>query len=99
MVKKYFWARWVKLPRHWISGLAQSKSASTYQLAHWILLAAYENRRGTGEVTLSHKTTMGMPHSTRGRAARELVNLGLVTLEGGGRPGNALKVKMVRGRG
>jgi hypothetical protein len=97
--KKHFWARWVKLPRHWISGLAQSKSASTYQLAHWILLADNEDRRGTGVVTLSSKTTMGMPHSTRRRAARELVKLGLITLEGGGNTTKALMAKIVRWRG
>jgi hypothetical protein len=28
--KRLFEPRWVKLPRHWISGLGQSKSANTY---------------------------------------------------------------------
>jgi hypothetical protein len=97
--RKHFWARWVKLPRHWISGLAQSKSASTYQLAHWILLATYEDKRGNREVTLSSKTTMGMPSATRHRSARELVELGLITLEGGGNTTRALRARIVRWRG
>jgi hypothetical protein len=94
--RKYFWAKWVKLPRPWITALASSKSAGTYELAHWILLADNEDRRGTGVVTLSRSMTRGMPHSTRCRAARELVDLGLITVVGGG--GNtkeALKVKIV----
>jgi hypothetical protein len=94
--RKYFWSRWVKLPRHWITALASSKSASTYQLAHWILLADNEDRCGTGVVTLSRSMTRGMPHSTRRRAVWELVDLGLITLVGGGdNTKEALKVKIV----
>ena len=79
--KKRFWAKWVKLPRHWISGLGQSKSANTYRLALLILLAAYEDKRRTGEVTLSARLTGDMSRETRRRAARELVELGLITLK------------------
>ena len=66
--KKSFWAKWVRLPRHWISGLGQSKSANTYRLALLILLAAYEDKRGTGEVVLSAKLTGDMSRATRRRA-------------------------------
>ena len=92
--KKPFWAKWVKLPRHWISGLRQSTSANTYRLAHLILLAAYEDRRGTGEVVLSAKLTGDMGRETRRRAAQELAELGLITLQAKGR--RALKVKIIR---
>jgi hypothetical protein len=67
----------------------------TYRLAHLVLLAANEDRRGTGEVTLSSKTTMGMPRSTRTRSARELVELGLITLKGGDGTTQALKARIV----
>ena len=73
--RKYFWARWVKLPRHWITALASSKSASTHVLAHWILLADNEDGRGTSVVTLSRSMSRGMLRATRHRAARELIEL------------------------
>jgi hypothetical protein len=93
--KKYFGARFVLLPRHWISGLGRSKSVNTYRLAHLILLAAYEDKRGKGEVTLSGKMTGYMPRSTRRRAAQELVESGLITLKGGGDTTKALRVRIV----
>jgi hypothetical protein len=94
--RKYFWARWAKLPRHWITTLSSSKSASTYELAHWILLADNEDRRGIGVVTLSKSMSRGMPSTTRRRAARELVGLGLIApVGGGGNTGEAPKVKIV----
>ena len=92
--KKSFWAKWVRLPRHWISGLGQSKSANTYRLALLILLAAYEDKRGTGEVVLSAKLTGDMSPMTRRRAAQELAGLGLITLQAKGR--RALKAKIIR---
>jgi hypothetical protein len=94
--RKYFWARWVKLPRHWITALASSKSASTHQLAHWILLVDNEDKRGTGVVTLSRSMSRGMSGTTRRRAGRELIELGLITLVGGGGNTNeAMRVKIV----
>ena len=78
--QKVFEARWVKLPRHWINGLARSKSVNTYRLAHLILMEAYRDKRGNGKINLSTQAT-GIPGSTRRRAARELVQLGLITLE------------------
>ena len=67
------------VPRHWISALKRSKSARTWELAVIILWEAFKDKRGTGEVILSRRVT-GMPASTRQRAARELVELGLITL-------------------
>jgi hypothetical protein len=92
--KRSFHAKWVKLPRHWISSLGNSKSAHTYRLAHLILLAAYEDKRGTGEVTLSAKLTPDMSHTSRRRAARELEEMGLITLRGEGL--QTLRAKIVR---
>jgi hypothetical protein len=91
--KRLFEPRWVKLPRHWISGLGQSKSANTYRLALLILLEAYRDRRGRGEITLSTAIT-GMPRNSRIAAARELAEIGLISLKEGG--GNrALKARII----
>jgi len=91
--RKTSWAKWVKLPRHWISGLGQSSSANTYRLALLILLAAYEDKRRTGEVTLSAKLTGNMNPMTRRRAARELEWLKLITLRGRGRQALSVRPK------
>ena len=77
--RKSFEPWFVKLPRHWISALRRSKSARTWELAVIILWEAFKDKRGTGEVILSNQVT-GMPGSTRRRAARELVELGLITV-------------------
>ena len=77
--KKTFWAKWVKLPRHWISDLGRCRSANTYRLGMLILLAAYEDKRGTGEVVLSAATVLGIPRETKRRAVRELAELRLIT--------------------
>src|SRR5262249_50809568 len=66
--KRTFGAKWVKLPRHWISDLGRCRSANTYRLGMLILLAAYEDKRGTGEIVLSTKLTGDMDRATRGRA-------------------------------
>ena len=79
--RKSFEAKWVKLPRHWISAIGRSKSVNTYRLALLILLEAYHDRRGNGRINLSTRMSGGMPSSTRRRAARELVELGLIVLE------------------
>ena len=92
--KRAFHAKWVKLPRHWISDLGRCRSANTYRLGMLILLAAYEDRRGTGEIILSTKLTGDMNPVTRRRAARELAELGLITLSGGGR--HTLRARVIR---
>jgi len=92
--KRSFGARFVKLPRHWISSLGQSKSVNTYRLALLILLAAYEDKRGTGEITLSSELTGDMTREARRQAARELELLKLITLRGKGR--QALRAKVIK---
>ena len=84
--------RWVKLPRHWISGLARSNSASTFKLAHIILIEMFKDRRQTGWVTLSTEVT-GMPRQTKIRAVRELVELGLIEAKWQAR--RALRVRVI----
>jgi hypothetical protein len=90
--KRGFEARWVKLPARWIEALEQTQSANTIKLAQRILLAAYENKNGYGIVVLSAKTTHGMPHTSRNRAMLELVQLGLITIIGGGHGRRAYRV-------
>jgi hypothetical protein len=91
--RRTFKAQWVKLPRHWISALGQSKSANTYRLALLILLAAFEDKSGNGEIILSAKVVTGMSRWSKTRAARELVELGLITIKENGV--RALRAKIV----
>jgi hypothetical protein len=78
--RRSFEPKWVKLPRHWISSLGSSKSVNTYRLAHLILMEAYRDTQGDGWINLSTHVT-GMPRSTKGEAARELAELGLISLK------------------
>jgi hypothetical protein len=91
--RRTFKAQWVKLPRHWISALGQSKSANTYRLALLILLAAFEDKSGNGEIILSAKVVTGMSRWSKTRAARELVELGLITIKENGV--RALRAKII----
>jgi hypothetical protein len=93
--RKGFAMRWVKLPRHWITGLGQSKSANTYRLGLLILWTNYEDKRGKGVVTLSKYSVPEMAPETRRRAARELAALGLITLLEKPRVGRAIRVKVL----
>jgi hypothetical protein len=87
-----FKAQWVKLPMRWVEALRKSKSAATCQLAMVILFEAFKCEQVGGEIVLS-ATTTGMPGSTRRRAARGLVRLGLITTEQNGK--GALRVSMI----
>jgi hypothetical protein len=78
--RKPFKAQWVKLPRHWVEALQQSRSVSTYQLALAILFEAFKRKYLSGEIILSSTTTK-MARNTKMRAARELVELGLIEIE------------------
>ena len=79
-----FETRWVKLPSRWVRALRQSKSASTYRLAHTILFEAFKHEQVGGEIVLSMEVTK-MPGSTRKRATKELVRLGLIRVSQHGR--------------
>ena len=82
--KQCFKPQWLKLPARWVEALRRSKSASTYQLALTVLLEAFKREQLGEEIVLSMKTTR-MPSSTRARAVRELVKLGLITVKRDGR--------------
>jgi hypothetical protein len=90
--RKPFKAQWVKLPVQWAKALRRSKSASTYQLAHAILFEAFKREHTGGEIVLSSVAT-GMPRNTKSRAARELVELGLIKIKQKGK--ESLKVSHV----
>jgi hypothetical protein len=77
--RRAFEPRFVKLPRHWVTGLKRSKSVHTYELALMILWEAFRDKRGTGEVILSTAVT-GMSRVTKRRAAEELAELRLIQL-------------------
>jgi hypothetical protein len=79
-----FKAKWVKLTPRWIEVLRQSKSANTYRLALVILLEAFKHQHCGGEIVLS-STVTGMPRTTRKKATKELIKLGLIKTEQKGR--------------
>ena len=76
--RRRFKVRWVKLSSRWIEALRRSRNASTYQLAHAILVEAFKREQdGGSEIVLSAKMT-GMPKTSRRRATNELVKLKLI---------------------
>ena len=81
---KHFKTRWVKLPLRWAEALRRSKSVNTYQLAHTILFEAFKRDQVGGEIVLSMEVTK-LPASSRGRATKELVKLGLIKVRRHGR--------------
>jgi hypothetical protein len=81
--RKPFKAHWVQMPRWWLEVL-QDASASAHQLALVVLAEEFKRRHIGGEVVLSSEVTR-MPHSTRKRAAKELVELGLISVEWNGK--------------
>jgi hypothetical protein len=77
---KAFKAEWVKFPSAWREVLHRAKCAGTvYDLALTILFEAFKRECVDGEIVLSAELTR-MPRSTRRKAARELVKLGLIKL-------------------
>lgn len=81
--RKPFEARWAPIPRRWRMAL-RGKSGKTYELAHAILFEEVKRKNIGGDIVLSEAVT-GMPHSTRARAANELVKLGLIEVERNGK--------------
>jgi hypothetical protein len=93
--RRGFAMQWVKLPRNWITTLERSTSVNTLKLAHRILWAAYEDKRGNEVVTLSRAIAPEMPSTTRKRAIQELLELRLIVPNE--RPDNrrALRVRLI----
>jgi hypothetical protein len=83
--RRGFEYEWVKLPRHWITALANSKSAATYRLAHIILVEAFRQEHCGGKIVLSAARVRDMHKSTRLAAAWELSELGLIQIEVNGK--------------
>jgi hypothetical protein len=84
-----FKPEFVKLPTRWIEVLRNAKNGSTHQLAMEILSEAFKrepkrNYRG-GDIVLSSMVVVGMSRWTKMRAAKELVQLGLIEIEQIGR--------------
>ncbi len=77
--RKPFKAEWVKFPLRWVEALQRSKSVSTYQLALAIIVEAFKREHVGGEIVLA-STVTGMPKNTRIRAAKEMVELGMIKL-------------------
>jgi DNA-binding transcriptional ArsR family regulator len=90
--RKPFKAEWVKFPYRWIEVLQRAKRANAYRLALVILLEAFKRKHTGGEVVLSSEVT-GMSRATRMRAAKDLVDLGLIDTEQRGR--GALRVSHI----
>jgi hypothetical protein len=77
---KAFKADWAKFPQQWAKALRRSKStAAAYELAISILFKALECEYTGQEIILSSDMT-GMPRTTRRKAAKHLVKLGLIKL-------------------
>ena len=93
--RKPFESQFVQVPKRWVAALAKTKSAGAYQLALVILDKEFERQQTGREFVLSAQVT-GMPQTTRRRATRELVSLGLIKLEPGTRGKSAPKVSTAR---
>jgi hypothetical protein len=87
-----FKVQWVKLPLRWVEVLRRSKSANTKQLALEILFEAFKREHVGGEIVLSSAVT-GMRRYAKARAAKELVELGLIETEQEGN--EALRVSYI----
>jgi hypothetical protein len=84
--RKPFKVEWFKHPAWWVKALHDA-SASAHQLALVILVEAFRREYVGGDIVLSAEVT-GMAHTTRRRAVKELVDLGLIVVEqiGNGAP-------------
>ena len=74
--RQKFKVNFVKFPETWREALWESSGAA-HDLAHAILVEAYKCEYRGGEVKLS---AVNMQKATRARAAKELVELGLIQL-------------------
>ena len=89
--KSGFEVRWVKLPFRWIRILHQAAvSASTYDLAHTILVESFKlEQMAVKGIVLSAEVT-GLSQGTRKRAINNLVRLNLIKVKRG--KGKAVRV-------
>ena len=80
--RKPFKVKWFKHPAWWIEVLREA-SAGAHLLASIVLAEAFRRKYIKGDIVLSSEMTK-MPPTTRKRAAKELVELGLITVEQNG---------------
>jgi hypothetical protein len=80
--RKPFKVKWFKFPAWWIEVL-HNAGAGARLLAPIILAEAFRRKYIGGDIVLSSEVTK-MPPTTRKRAAKELVELGLITVEQNG---------------
>jgi hypothetical protein len=78
--RKPFEVKFVKLPTWWIERLYLAKHVHTVTLVLVILREAFKRQHLGGEIILSSEVT-GLPRWARSRAAKELVQLGLIKIE------------------
>lgn len=90
--RKPFKADWATLPFAWAEALRQSKSLAAYRLAHVILFETFKREYIGGEIVLSSAVTK-MSRSTRRKATKELVKLGLIELHR--EEGKAYRVSLI----
>jgi hypothetical protein len=77
--RKPFKVNWVKLPAWWVEVL-RGASGPARLLAMEILIEAFKREHIKGNIVLSSEVTK-IPQTTRRRAAKELVELGLIAIE------------------
>ncbi|MFY9839339.1 MAG: hypothetical protein WAK55_23260 [Xanthobacteraceae bacterium] len=76
---KPFKATWSRLPKHWSDQLEQARGMTTYQLAHRVLHETFRRQVIGGSVILSGEVT-GLPHTSRRRATKDMLRLGLFSI-------------------
>jgi len=91
--RKSFETKWVRLTRKWREVL-RGASGATWDLAVYVLFEEHRRQHIGGEVILSTAAT-GLPHNTRKRATKTLVDSGLIEIEQVGR--RAPRVTKVKG--
>jgi hypothetical protein len=90
--RKSFQYRWVKAPRHWITGLARTKSTATYRLAFIILIEAFKRKHLGGQIILSATVTGHMSRATKMRAIMELADFGLIQIKSVGKKATVVSI-------
>jgi hypothetical protein len=93
--RKPFETQFVQVPKWWITALSRVKNLGTWRLAMVILAEDFKRQHLGGEIVLSARMT-GIPQTTRRRATRELVGLGLIQLAPGLSGMSAPRVLTVR---
>ncbi len=80
---KPFEVKWIQIPAWWAEAL-ENASAGAHRLALVVLAEAFKRKYISGDIVLSSEVTK-MPSTTRARAAKELVGLGLIAIEQSGK--------------